>query len=45
MKDKFKDPLAIDFKDTTKSLVQGAVIIGLGIPLVVGLSKLVGGSK
>jgi len=45
MKDKFKDPLKIDFKDTTKTLVKGAVILGIGIPLVSSLAGLVGSSK
>ena len=45
MKQKYKDPLAIDFKETTKTLVKGAVVIGIGIPIVLGLTKLVGGNN
>jgi len=44
MTDKYKDPLKIDFKDTTKTLIKGAVILGIGIPLVSSLASLVGGS-
>lgn len=40
-----KDPLSIDLKETTKSLVKGALVIGIGIPLLLGLTKLVGGNK
>jgi len=37
MKEKKRDPLDIDFKETTKAVVKGAIIIGLGIPLISGL--------
>lgn len=45
MKKKIKDPLTIDFKETTKTLVKGAIVIGIGIPMVLGLTKLMGGNN
>jgi len=45
MKEKFKDPLKINFKDTTKTLIKGAIVLGIGIPLVSGLTSLIGGSE
>lgn len=41
MKEKFKDPLKIDFKETTKTLIGGAVILGLGVPIVSSLTGLI----
>lgn len=32
-----RDPLSLDIKETTKTIVKGAIIIGLGIPLISGL--------
>ncbi len=45
MKQKYKDPLAIDFKETTKTLVKGAIVIGVGIPIALGIIKLTGGNN
>jgi len=36
-KEKYKDPLKIDIKETGKALIKGAIIIGIGIPIVSGL--------
>ena len=41
MKEKFKDPLKIDFKETTKTLIGGAIVLGVGIPLVSSLTGLI----
>jgi len=37
MKNK-KDPLKIDIKETTKKLIKGAVVLGIGIPIVTGIA-------
>ena len=42
---KFKDPLKIDFKKTTKDLIKGAFVIGVTLPLTLGLTKLIGGNN
>lgn len=42
---KHHDPLAINFKDTTTSLVKGAITLAVVVPLVLGVSKIIGGNK
>lgn len=45
MKKEFKDPLNLDIKETTKNVIKGVVILGIGIPLISSLSNLIGGTK
>lgn len=45
MKDKYKDPLKIDIKETTKTIIGAGLLLGLGIPLVESVSKFFGGSE
>ena len=40
-----KDPLKIDIKETSKTILKGAIAIGIGIPLLTGLASLIGGSE
>jgi hypothetical protein len=41
----FKDPLSSnDTKENVKTIVKGAIVLGIGIPLLVGLSSLIGGT-
>jgi hypothetical protein len=39
-----KDPLDISLVETGKSLVKGAIVLGLGIPILLGITDLVGGA-
>lgn len=39
----FKDPLNMNVKETTDNLVRGAFTFFVGVPLFLGLSKLIGG--
>lgn len=41
----FKDPLKVNFKETTKEVVKGVVTLAIAIPLVVGISSIFGSSK
>lgn len=38
-----KDPLDIDFKETTKSIVKGVIFLGIGVPLLTGIANSLGG--
>jgi len=40
-----KDPLSINLKETTKSIVKGIVTLGIGIPILVGISKSIGAEE
>lgn len=39
-----KDPLKIDFKETTKDILKGAIVLAIGIPLLTGLADLINGN-
>lgn len=43
MKEKYKDPLKVNIKEVAKDVVKGAVVLGIGVPLLVGLSDIIGG--
>jgi hypothetical protein len=38
-----RDPLDFSFRDTAKTLVGGAIVLGIGIPLVTGIANSLGG--
>jgi hypothetical protein len=38
-----KDPLDIDYKDTAKTLVKGAVTLAIVVPVLTGVSSWLGG--
>lgn len=40
---KRKDPLDIDFKETAKSVVKGVIVLAVGIPLLLGVTDIIGG--
>jgi len=39
------DSLSIDLKETAKSVVKGVVVLGIGIPLLLGASSILGGGE
>lgn len=40
-----KDPLSIDLKETTKAVVKGALVLGIGLPILLGVSNIIGGNN
>jgi hypothetical protein len=40
-----KDPLDFDFKEVTKTAIKGAITLGITLPILLGITKIIGGNK